>query len=295
MKIYNVWYLLKEGVKSIFQHGFMSFAAVTVIIACLIITGSFGLLAYNVSSLITRAEDENELYAFVEDTLTDTEALALAGKIYAVPNVRSAEFISRDEAFVEYSDELGEDANWMLDGLESDVLRHRYKILVEDISATAETAEEIGNIEGIGNVRYSYELADGIITVRNVLNAVAVVIGAVLLLVSILMISNTVRLANNDRREEIFIMKMVGATNAFVRWPFLVQGFLLGLFGAIIAFFLEMGIYIYAGRLITQYAPVLTLIPFQSIAPQMLIAFLVVGFVVGVIGGSTTIRRFMNV
>ena len=83
MKIYNVWYLLKEGFKSIFQHGFMSFAAVTVIIACLIITGSFSLLAYNVSSLITRAEDENELYAFVEDSLSDTEALALARRIRA--------------------------------------------------------------------------------------------------------------------------------------------------------------------------------------------------------------------
>ena len=109
------------------------------------------------------------------------------------------------------------------------------------------------------------------------------------------MISNTVKLATFDRREEIAIMKMVGATNMFIRWPFIVQGFLLGMMGGLVAFFAQWGIYTYAGKIILQYAPVFELIPFGSIAITMLVAFLVVGFIVGVLGGVTTIRRFMRV
>lgn len=294
MKGYNAVYFLKEGIKGVFQHGFMSFAAVTVIVACLIITGSFSLLAYNVGSLIEKAEEQNELFAFVEDDLSDTEALGLAGKIYAVSNVKSAEFITREEAFTEYSAQLGNDAD-LLDGLESDVLRHRYRILVHELELTSETAEAIEDIEGIGKVRYSYEIADGIVTARNIVDVISWLIAAILLLVSVFMISNTVKLATFDRREEIAIMKMVGATNMFIRWPFVVQGFILGLIGAAIAFFAQWGIYIYAGNIITQFAPVFSLIPYTTIALPILICFLVVGFIVGVLGGVTTIRRYMRV
>ncbi len=294
MKGYNTVYFLKEGVKSIFQRGFMSFAAVTVIIACLLISGSFALVAYNVNELIAEAEQQNELLAFVDETLSDTEALGLAGSIYAVSNVKSAEFVSADQAFVDYSEELGDDAD-LLEGLDGDALRHRYRILVNDLEQTEQTAEELEQIQGIAKVRYSYELADGIVTMRNIVNVITWLIGALLLVVSVFMISNTVKLATFDRREEIAIMKMVGATNMFIRWPFIVQGFLLGMMGGLVAFFAQWGIYTYAGKIILQYAPVFELIPFGSIAITMLVAFLVVGFIVGVLGGVTTIRRFMRV
>lgn len=298
MKGHNFIYFLKEGIKGIFVHGFMSFAAVSVIVACLLITGSFALVALNVNVLIDEAKASNEILAFVDDSLSDTEALALTSKIYQVPNVLTAEFITRDEALEDYYAELGEDADEILVGITGEDLRHRYRVQVVDLELADETATALERLDGIGAVRYSQDLSDATLSMQKALNVICYILAAILVLVSVFIIANTVKLATMDRREEIAIMKMVGATNAFIRWPFIVQGSLLGVTGGIIAYFAQWGVYSYLTRALADYiggGGFIEFLGFGEFAFPLLIVFLAAGLLVGVLGGILTIRKFMKV
>mgnify|MGYP002680774804 FL=1 len=131
----------------------------------------------------------------------------------------------------------------MYEGVTAETMRDQYIVTLEDNNKLAETVETLRNVPGVADVYAQPEIAEGLSTVRNVIYLAAVCITAVLLIVSLIIISNTIRLAMFDRREEIAIMKMVGATNSFIRLPFVVEGFLLGLIGAVCSFFLEWGLY----------------------------------------------------
>ena len=295
MRGHNLAYFLREGIKSIFLHGFMSFAAICIIVACLLIIGSFSLISYNVSLAIDNAEQQNEIVAFVDDTLSDEEAKDIESSIRAVPNVQDVIFVSRDQAFEEYSTELGEDS-FLLDGLEDEsVLRHRYRIFLNDIELMQETADNIENVPGIDKVNASLEISEGIISVRNVVRIVSYILAVILFCISVFIISNTVKLATFNRREEIAIMKMVGATNAFIRWPFIIEGFLLGVVGGAIAFFCQWGIYDYAAVKVHEYMQILNPVEFTDVYIPVLAIFLGAGFLVGVFGSVVTIRKFLKV
>ncbi|MGI6578213.1 MAG: permease-like cell division protein FtsX [Eubacteriales bacterium] len=295
MKGYDFFYFLREGVKSIFLHGFMSFAAVSVILACLIIIGSFMLLTMNVSMIISEAETSTEMVAFVDDTLSLSEARSIGSKINRIENVSKSTFVSSEKAFEEYAQELGEDS-YLLEGFEGEsILRHRYRVYIEDVSLTSETAERIRKIPGIAKVNASLEISQSIMNMKNVVSAVTYILAAILVGVSIFIISNTVKLTTFDRREEIAIMKMVGATNAFIRWPFVFEGFILGTLGGALAFVGQWAIYNYAVQKISESLSIINLINFQTIAIPMFILFLISGFLVGIGGSVLTIRKFMRV
>lgn len=295
MKGYDFLYFLREGVKSIFLHGFMSFAAVSVILACLIIIGSFMLLTMNVSMIIAEAETSTEMVAFVDDSLSLPEARSIGSKINKIENVSKSEFVSSEQAFEEYARELGEDS-YLLEGLEGEkVLRHRYRVYIEDVSLTSATAERIRKIPGIVKVNASLEISQSIMNMKKVVSAVTYILAAILVGVSVFIISNTVKLTTFDRREEIAIMKMVGAANAFIRWPFVFEGFILGTFGGALAFVGQWAIYEYAVRKISDALSIINLIDFHNIAVPMLILFILAGFLVGIGGSVLTIRKFMRV
>ncbi len=295
MKRYDFTYFLREGVRSIFLHSFMSFASVGIIVACLIIIGSFMLLAINVGDIITEAESSNEILAFIDDSLSDSEALSVGSKINAVRNVAKSEFVSRDKAFEDYSNELGDDS-YLLEGLDSDsLLRHRYRIFLEDISIMDETVKTIEGIAGVSRVNASFEISDGILNLKRVVNVITYILTALLMGVSIFIISNTVRLTTFDRRDEIAIMKMVGATDSFIRWPFVCEGFILGAVAGFLAFLCQWGIYRLASDQIASQLALIQLVDFNSIKVPLLLAFLLTGFVVGVGGSVLAIRKFLRV
>ncbi|MDL2288378.1 permease-like cell division protein FtsX [Oscillospiraceae bacterium OttesenSCG-928-F05] len=296
MKGHNILYFMREGVKSIFLHGFMSFAAITVIVACLIIVGSFSLLAMNVGAVIDTVASENEIIAFVDESLSESEAKSVGSAINRTPNIASAIYVSKEQALEDFSQSLDDDDKFLVEGLDEDnPLVDRYRVFLEDITAMDETVEALKVIPGIDKVRASTPIAEGVISMRNVVNAISYVLGIVLLAVSVFIISNTVKLATFDRREEIAIMKMVGATNAFIRWPFVFEGFMLGMIGGLIAFFLQWGIYHYAAESLFASIQMVQLIEFGDIAGLMLVAFVLVGFFVGIGGSLLTIRKFMKV
>ena len=295
MKINNIGYLLKEGIRGIFLHGFMSFAAICVTVACLLIVGSFTCLTYNVSLMIKDLNKTNEVLVFVDENYTDAEARSVGTLINKVDNVYKATFVSREEALEDFiADHGGSDA---FVGVDANPLRHRYVVQLEDNSRIEKTVSQLEKIKGVVKISAAYELAEGFTTLQNVLQIVSVAVIAVLLVVSLLIISNTVKLAMYDRRDEIAIMKMVGATNSFIRMPYVVEGFTLGMIGAGLSFALLWTLYdmLLARLEVVDTMRLLNFVPFEQLLVPMIITFAGAGLFVGIVGSGASIKKFMNV
>ena len=295
MKINNLGYLIKEGFHGIFLHGFMSFAAICVTVACLLIVGSFSILAYNLDVMVDKLNQTSEIMVYVDSSLSDAEARSIGTKINTLSNILNAKFVSREEALEDFiADHDGDSA---FSGVQAEDLRHRYVVTLEDNTLMKQTDAQLKQIPGVVKTSAAYELAEGFTTIQSVLHIVTVAVMAVLLVVSLLIISNTVKLAMYDRKEEIGIMKMVGATNGFIRLPFVVEGFTLGMMGALLAFGLEWVMY---DALIEKISTVDSLqlfsfVAFQELLMPMVAVFGAAGLFVGIVGSWTSIRKFLDV
>lgn len=295
MKLNRYGYLIGEGFRNIFTHGFMSFASVTIIIACLIVMGSFTLLDININQIIEDIGDQNQILAYVDEDMTAQEASAkLQTKLESLDNVASVDFISRSEAretFLEKYDES------YMEGLDDEVFRHRFSIQLIDLSLMEETKAEIEGIDGIVKVNAPTEFADKFISVRNVISVVSLALIVILGFVSLFIMSNTIKLATYGRREEIAIMKMVGASNSFIRCPFIVEGLVLGVLGGGLAFLAQWGLYAALEAKIVQSLSIsfVEIVPFAQVWPFVLVSFLAIGILVGAVGGVIAIRNYLKV
>ncbi len=287
-------YFIREGFAGIFLNGFMSFAAITVIAACLLIVCTFSLVAYNIGLAVSELEGQSEIIVYIDETLTDQQARDIESEIADIENVQSVSFISKDQAFDEYLETLGEDAYVMESYREQNPLRDSYRITMADIELHAQTVAQLELLDGIAESNSSKEISDRLIQIRGVVNAVSYTLIALLGLVSIFITANTVKLAMFSRRDEIAIMRMVGATNRFIRAPFIVEGILLGMFAAVVAYLSLWGVYGYIGEQLTKGTEILTLVPFEQFSAQLMIMLLCASVVIGVFGSVFTIRKFMK-
>ena len=293
---FDAGYYFSEGFHSIFTHGFMSFAAVCMIVACLLIMGSFSLLAVNLDHTLGDLEAENQFLAYIDDSYTEEEARALQTQIEAIPNVSSVTFVTRQEALDDWKE--GREENPLLDSLQPEVLRDRYEIHVADIERLQETSDAVkGQVPGVAEVAAAVEIAQGFVLVRNIATGVAMVLIGILVVVSLFIIANTIKLATFYRREEIAIMRLCGATNAFIRWPFVVEGLVLGLTGALVAFFAQWGVYQLVSKIIVQGngLSLVAVVSYGSMAGTILLIFCLTGAVIGVGGSLLAIRKFLQV
>lgn len=288
-------YLIREGFRSITTHGFMSFATVTIIVACLIIMGSVSLLSLNIDALIKDLEDQNEIVVFVDEALNDeASARDLQRNIEAIDNVASAQFVSRGEAMNNFMSKYD---SALMEGIDEDVFRHRYIVHLNDIAYMSQTKTDLEAIRGVAKVNAHLDYAQSFVTIRNVVTVVSLVLIVMLVFVSFFIMSNTIKLATFGRREEIAIMKMVGATNSFIRLPFVVEGLVLGIMGGCLAFVAEWGLYnLVTGRLVgTLTGTFLNVIPFREYALQVFVVYMAISVLVGVFGGVNAIKNYLKV
>jgi Cell division protein len=288
-------YLFREGIRNLYTHGFMSFAAVCVTVACLVIIGSFSLIVYNLSLFVSDIEQQNRILAYVDENYGTGEAKSVGSQINLLDNVREAVFISREEAGERFIEQEG--GGEAYEGIDASTFRDRFEITLEDNSKMDETVQALEQIQGVAKVRARTELAQGFTTIQRVVKIVSVAIILVLLVVSLFMISNTIKLAMYDRRDEIAIMKMIGATNRFIRFPYFVEGFLIGVISGAVAFFLEWGLYNLLADKITevQSLQLFSLVPFQQVFLPMVATFGAAGLFVGMFGSVMSIRKFLDV
>lgn len=291
----NFGYFFREGSRNMFSHGFMSFAAIGITVACLLIMGTFSLVAYNADYNLKNLQKENAILAFIDESLSDEDARALQSKVEAVSNVGDVTFVSREEARDSYVAQYDEDDLYA--DLDAGIFRHRFVVHLQDENRLAETAEALRQVDGIAKVRADEAISQGFITARNVAGVISVALIAILLVVSVFIISNTIKLTTFDRRDEIAIMKMVGATDGFIRWPFVYEGLLLGLIGAAVAFGLQWLLYaaVSQGIANSDTMQLLRVVDFRQIWAPVAAVFAGVGILVGVGGSLTAIRKFLRV
>ena len=294
---HNVFYFAREGAFNMFSHGFMSFAAIGITVACLLIMGTFSLVAVNANAMLEEMEAQNQMLAFVDKSLSEVEARALEKKLMEVDNVAKVTFISNEEAAAAFRSRYEDDE--LFQGLPDENFRHRFAVDLKDIGYMSKTKAALEAIPGIGegNVSAYEDEAAGFITIRNVAGIVCIVLIAVLFVVSVFIIANTIKLTTFDRRDEIAIMKMVGATNGFIRWPFVYEGFLLGLFSAVTGFFLQWALYEAVARSVATNDTInlITIVPFSDMWTNVAVIFAVAGMLIGVGGSLSAIRKFLQV
>lgn len=295
MAKHNFGYFFHEGVSNMFSHGFMTFAAIGITVACLLIMGTFTLVAVNANALLVDLEQENEILAYVDDSYTSAQAKSLQKELESIPNVASATYISKEQATEEFAANYPEEE--LFQNLDPEIFQDRYAIKVEDLSQQSQTLERIEAVEGITDVNAHEEIAGGFMTVRNVATVVCVALIAILFIVSVFIISNTIKLTTFDRREEIAIMRMVGATNGFIRWPFVYEGLMLGLLGAIIAFALQWALYAAVARGVdtNDTLQLIEIIPFSQLWAPVAATFVGAAILIGVGGSLSAIRKFLQV
>ena len=296
MRRHDFSYFFSEGVRNMFSHGFMSFAAVGITVACLVVMGTFTLVAYNAQVQLQKLESDYEILAFVDEEYDEAQTAAVGRAIEKRPNVRSCRLITREEAMAAYEKKYEGDE--LFQNLDPEILRDRYAVFVDDLNIAGQTAQDIrDNVAGVAKVRVDEDISGGLITLRNVAGVVCIALIAILLLVSVFIISNTIKLTTFDRRDEIAIMKMVGATNGFIRWPFVYEGFIIGLLSAGVAFGLQWLLYATVARSISMSDALnlFSVVDFATIWKPVALVFVGVGMLVGVGGSLTAIRKFLQV
>lgn len=257
--------------------------------------GTFTLVAVNADAQLKDLERDNEILAYVDENYTQAQAKALQSRLEAVDNVASATFITKEQAMEDFIAKYP-DEDYFQD-LDPSILRDRYAIKVKDLTRQSQTVTQIKAVAGIAKVNAYEELAGGFITIRNIATVICVALIAVLFVVSVFIISNHhPRLTTFDRKDEIAIMKMVGATNGFIRWPFVYEGFMLGLTGAVLAFLLQGGFTRPAkGVGESDTLQLISVVPFAQLWQPVAGVFLVAGILIGVGGSLSAIRRFLQV
>ncbi len=288
-------YLVKEGFRSIWVNRLMSLASVAVLMACLLIVGCAAMVFLNIESMLDIVEAQNVIMVYVEDEATEYETSILKVELESTPNVSEVTFISREQAFKAQLEKLGDGAEY-LGALDASILPNAYKVKISDMAKFTETVNKIKEYQNILRIRESGDLANKLTVIRSSVTYVSVGLVILLFIVAVFIIANTVRITMFSRRLEISIMKAVGATNSFIRFPFMVEGALIGVISGIVSFAVVWGLYEIAASVFANLLSVIggTPVPFTKYALSLLFGFVIVGVFTGTFGSTFSMGKYLR-
>lgn len=290
MRFNTVRYLFREGFHSLYKNFFMSAASVLVLVSCLLITGCSYLVFQNVEHGFEWAYQQNVVVAYAKSGATDEQVKAIGTSLSSLDNVAEIEFMSKEDLLNRYKEEFGE----LLEDLQADnPLQDAFVIHFKDLALFDTTVSAIQAIESVDTVDYNTELSASLVKVRDLVLTVGTAVIALLLLVSLFIIANTIKLTVYSRRLEIFIMRSVGATGWFIRFPFMVEGIMLGGFAGGISYGLVYLLYFLIRRFFT-FGVDFQLIPFTDVWWQLLVGFLAGGILTGLLGSAISIGKYLK-
>lgn len=289
MKLRQFFHLIREGLRNTWQNRVMASASVGVLICCLMLTGFAYLMYVNVEAVFYYAVDQNTVAVFLEEDLTDAEVEKVGVRLESLKNVNVKEFISKEEFMDRFGDELTEG---IVDSYQGDKnpMPNAYMITMKDLDLFQQTLKEVQSIPGVEEASYDAGVASTLSQVRKVVLAIGGGIIGVLLVVSLFIIVNTIKLTVYNRRLEIYIMKSVGATDGYVRFPFVVEGLLLGVVAGGIGYGLISLLY----RALANNLTTFKLVPFGQQWLPLLVCFMAGGMLVGVCGSAISIRKYLK-
>lgn len=273
----------------------MTVASITSVMAAMLILGLFLILVLNVNTMANQVESQLELKAFLNDNLTKEQIDRIGSNIKSLEGVASVTFESKEQALENFKKQLG-DKSYLLEGLEKDnPLPQSYIVKVKNANMMKDISHKIKQINGVDKVSYGQDVVEKLLGIIKIIRVVGLSIILILFVISIVIISNTIKLGVYARRKEISIMKYIGATDWFIRWPFLIEGIILGLLGALISVTILALIYDYAANLINSRLIVFELLPVDKIVGDITLYFSVIGAIIGALGSGISIKRFLNV
>lgn len=292
----RIGYLTKEGFRNIRVNHLMSIASIAVLMSCLVMMGAAFMVIVNVNNVMSEIESQNVVMVYLKDEVQGEAITEMREKITLMQNVKKCEFVDKETAFKQQLEELDTDATYF-EGVENP-LPDLFKVSVSDMTKFDKTVAELKALDGVDSVRDNREIAQTLVKIRQTIFYVSIGIIAVLLLISLFIIANTVRITMYSRRLEINIMKSVGATNWFIRWPFMVEGMVLGAISGILSLAVVWGLYRLVQPSVTSMLTMVsrgfTTVPFLNYAIYLLVAFLAIGIVSGGIGSLISIQKYLK-
>ena len=283
-------YLIKEGFRNTWTNRMMSIASICVLMSCLVLIGSASMIFLNIDSLLGKIEEENVIMVYITDDATPDDITNMQNEITACGNIKSVEFISKESAWQEQ-------LNTMEKAQAEFFTQISYKVTVENLDKFDETVNKLKKIQHVDTIRENKNLAKKLVALRQGITVISFVIIAVLFVISVFIISNTIKLTVYSRRLEISIMKSVGATNSFVRLPFVVEGIILGITSGVISLGFVWGLYELA---VKEFSDILSsfnglgFLKFTDYALPMLGIFVAIGVLTGVGGSIITMSKYLN-
>lgn len=296
MSFHSIGYLFIEGVKGLWKNRTMSIASICVLISCLLMTGTAGLISLNLSSTMRGIESNNTVTVFLDNGLPALSAVQVGEEIRALDNVSECTFVPKNDGLKSVIGTMPtENESALFEALREDnPLPDGYTISLADLSRYDETIAEVLAIDGVDRTNDISSIASKLSDLDKLVRYVSLAILVVLGLVSLFIISNTLKVTIFSRRMEINIMKSVGATNGFVRIPFIVEGVLIGVFsGLISATALYLG-YDKAVEVVYGIVKFLDIIDIRPYAVTLYLAYVLVGMLFGIMGGVISIRRYLK-
>ena len=291
----NTSYLTKMGFKNLVSNRSMSLSSISVLTVCLLLIGVSFLLLFNMKTLVKDVEKQNVVVAFVKDGIDDAALNKINTDLKAIPNVTNVEFVSKEAGYEEQMKEFGLDKE-MLDGVIQNPLPHSYRITVSNIEDFNVTLEAIKNVDNIDTVRESQEIVNQISTLQKSITAICIVIVAVLVVVSLFIIANTIRITMVSRKIDIQVMKSVGATNTFICWPFMIEGIIIGLISGVLALVLTYIVQITEGDALSSLFGLFgsATVSVSDILPVLIVGYILAGALLGSFGSVVSIRKYLK-
>ncbi len=289
-------YLIKEGYHNLNKHGSKTISTMLIICATMLILGIFIIILQNVNENVETLRLEQGLQAFIEDKATDEDVAYMEDEIRLIPGVSEIQYMSKAEAYEDAKEQF-KDQDYFLEGLEDlEIFPASFIVKFTNIEEAETIKEAVEKIDGIYNVKYNAYTIDAVISISRVANYFILGVGIVLLVVSVFIISNTIKLAVYSNKREIFIMRYIGATNSFIIKPFIVEGAIMGVMSALISFIIISIVYVYIyAALNSSYAlGVFKFIPYSTIWYQILIAYIALGLFIGVFGSAISLKKYLK-
>lgn len=298
MKIRTVGHSAGDAFRNLWRNRLMSVASVSSVAATLVILGIVFILIVNINSMTESVKVQfDSAQVYLNDGLEQAQIQKIEKQIRSIDGVKDVVFEDRETALKKMKASWKENGS-LLDGLESNPLPDSFVVVLKNLSYSKPVVSELKNLEGVEDVKYYQDIITKLLEVTRFIRTMGFSVIAVLIAVSTFIIANTIKLAVAARRREINIMKYVGATNWFIRWPFLVEGTILGLLGAFTAALIIFIVYRYTYGMFTSRFYVLIaayIVPVQAIMGDLLIIFSVLGAGIGALGSINAMRRFLNV
>ena len=294
MKISTGEYIIRETMISLKRNSWMSFASIGTVAVSLFVLGMFLILVVNMNRMTDSLESQVEISVYVKDEVNEAGVRTLEERITAMQGIESVKFVDREKAMERFRDRLG-DQQFLLDALgDKNPLPNSFEVRVVRPDMVRTAAEAIAELPGVETAKYGQDVVEHLFDITRLVRLFGLALMFVLALATLFIISNTIRLTVFARRKEVAIMKYVGATDWFIRWPFLLEGVVLGCLGGIVAALVLRGVYRIIAAKIYDTLAFFPLIPENPFLHYVTAAILVCGMLIGALGSTISLKKFLK-